>query len=77
MGRRVAGGTNEALSPAEFNAIAKEGTSRELEVVAQHTIGRDVGRTRVGEGTGVVAVVANQPIIPGISCNQNTLSHDP
>lgn len=45
MGRRVAGRADEALSPAEFDAIATEGTGRELEMVAQSSLGRDVGRT--------------------------------
>ena len=75
---RVESGLDQAFpaTQSSYDAIAKEGTGRPASMVAQHTIRRDVGRTRVGEGTGVVAVVANQPIIPGISCNQNTRSHD-
>ena len=48
---RVESGTDEALPPAEFDAITKEGTGRELEVVAQSALVRDVGRTGVHGGT--------------------------
>ena len=53
MGRRVAGRADEALSPAEFDAIATEGTGRELEMVAQSSLGRDVvGTTGIAKATG-------------------------
>jgi len=52
VGRRVAGGTDEALPPAEFDAITKEGTGRELEVVARSDLGRGThGATRVDPET--------------------------
>ena len=51
MGRRVAGGAAEALPPAEFDAIAKAATGEPAAVVAQRTLGRDVGRTRVHRDT--------------------------
>ena len=51
MGRRVAGGTDEALPLAEFDAIAKAATGEPAAVVAQRTLGRDVGRTRVHRDT--------------------------
>ncbi len=34
MGRRVAGGADEAVSPTEFDAIAKSGTGRSTQTVA-------------------------------------------
>ena len=51
VGRRMAGGAAEALPPAEFDAIAKAATGEPAAVVAQHTLGRDVGRTRVHRDT--------------------------
>ena len=51
VGRRVAGGTDEALPPAEFDAIATAATGEPAAVVAQRTLGRDVGRTRVHRDT--------------------------
>jgi hypothetical protein len=51
VGRRVAGGTDEALSPAEFDAITTAATGEPATMVAQHAIGRDLGRTRVNRAT--------------------------
>ena len=45
MGRRVSSGADEAVSPTEFDAIAKSGTGTGTERVAQSALGRDVGRT--------------------------------
>ena len=44
MGRRVAGGADEAVSPTEFDAIAKEATTRGAETVPGRQIGGDAGR---------------------------------
>ena len=52
VGRRVAGRADEALSPAEFDAITRAATGGPAKIVAQSTIGRDVGRRRVAKATG-------------------------
>ena len=55
VGRRVAGGTEEAFPATQstFDAIAKEGTGRPAAMVAQSTIGRDVvGTTGIAKATG-------------------------
>jgi hypothetical protein len=44
VGRRVAGGADEAVSPTEFDAIAKEATARGAETVPGRQIGGDAGR---------------------------------
>ncbi|MGE4220127.1 MAG: hypothetical protein AB7G39_11815 [Alphaproteobacteria bacterium] len=44
VGRRVAGGADEALPTAEFDTIAKEGTGRSTEIVPPRKIGGDAGR---------------------------------
>ncbi len=44
MGRRVAGGADEAVSPTEFDTIAKEATTRGAETVPGRQIGGDAGR---------------------------------
>ena len=44
MGRRVAGGAEKAISPTEFDAIAKEATARGAETVPGRQIGGDAGR---------------------------------
>ena len=44
MGRRVAGGADEAVPATEFDAIAKEATTRGAETVPGRQIGGDAGR---------------------------------
>ena len=42
VGRRVAGGTDEALSPKEFDAIAKEGTGRPAAQITLPAVSKDL-----------------------------------
>ena len=54
MGRRVAGGADEAVSPTEFDAIAKSGTGRSTQTVAPGSAGLhrgDVGAVHVNRHT--------------------------
>ena len=51
MGRRVVGGTDEALSPTEFDAIATAATGGPAEKVTQSSLGRGVVGT-----TGIAKV---------------------
>ncbi len=52
VGRRVAGGADEALSPAEFDAVATEATGGPAKSVAQSSLGRGVvGTTGVDPET--------------------------
>lgn len=44
-GRRTVGGSEEAVSPSEFNAIAEEATGRRTKDVTQSELRGDVGRT--------------------------------
>lgn len=46
VGRRVAGGADEALPAAEFDAIATATTGSPAAVLPQSALGRDVGRAR-------------------------------
>jgi hypothetical protein len=47
VGRSVAGGADQALSPAEFDAIAKAATGRDTATLPQSALGRNVGRVAV------------------------------
>jgi hypothetical protein len=47
VGRCVAGGADQALSPAEFDAIAKAATGRDTATLPQSALGRNVGRVAV------------------------------
>jgi hypothetical protein len=51
VGRRVAGGADETLPPEEFDAIAKEGTGRSTQMIAQSATGGDLGRTEFDRTT--------------------------
>ena len=51
MGRRVSGGENEAISPAEFDAIAAEAFGGPATMVAKSHLGRDLGRTLIDKAT--------------------------
>jgi hypothetical protein len=52
VGRRVVGGNDEALPPAEFNALTEETTGRSTEVVPPRATGGNLGRTLVDRVTG-------------------------
>ena len=54
VGRSVVGGADQALSPTEFDAIAKEGTGRNTQVVPPSKLGRsgrDLGNVEVNRYT--------------------------
>jgi hypothetical protein len=52
VGRRVVGGPDEAISPTEFDAIAKEGTGRDTEVGPQGSLLQgDLGQTLIDPQT--------------------------
>ena len=51
MGRRVSGGENEAISPAEIDAIAAEAFGGPATMVAKSHLGRDLGRTLIDKAT--------------------------
>ena len=51
VGRRVAGGTDQALPPEQFDAIAKEGTGRNTQTGAKSATGGDLGRTEFDRTT--------------------------
>lgn len=52
VGRRVVGGDDEALSPAEFNAITEALTGRSAQVAPASEMGRDAGRSILNKYTG-------------------------
>uniref|UniRef100_UPI0035B4DE10 hypothetical protein n=1 Tax=Dongia sp. TaxID=1977262 RepID=UPI0035B4DE10 len=69
VGRRVAGGADEALSPTEFDAIAKAGTGKPIARVALpgNTVGRvTVDRySRMPEDIGLSSKLAPEEL-PGV-----------
>jgi hypothetical protein len=68
MGRRVAGGADEALPPKEFDAIAKEGTGRNTQTVAPGSKGLPrgaLGAVHVGRYSGAPeATVLSEKLTP-------------
>ncbi len=65
VGRKVAGGADEAITPAAFDAIAEAIAGRATAILPQSLLGRDVGRVRVNKAS-------KRPLDVALSSNLTT-----
>jgi hypothetical protein len=53
VGRRMAGGTDEAVPPTEFDALAEATTGQSAEIAPARQMGQDAGRTVINKVSGL------------------------